>query len=80
MMLKPEMFLPTLSWVWPFFGINQAYNCFFELYLVKGISSQDSFRGIAEFSMFSLQAFPSYRPLTKVWGDEPNAARDRVKE
>ncbi len=31
------------------------------------------------FKFFSLQAFPSYRPLKKVWVDLPTVVRDRVK-
>ncbi len=55
-----------------FWGLNQAYNCIFGGYVIKGICSQDIFRGIEKLSFFSLQAFPSYRPLKKVWVDWPN--------
>jgi hypothetical protein len=53
---------------------------------VKGICSHEIFRGIAKFSNFSLQAFPSYRPLSQLQAFEESAGifatavNDRVKK
>ncbi len=43
-----------------FLCLNQAHNCFFSGYMVKGICSQDTFRGILEyFNFFHFRPFPA---------------------
>jgi hypothetical protein len=52
---------------------------FFEGYLTLDLDSADVFRGIHIFSgFFALKDFLSYRPLKKVWADQPTAVRFRV--
>jgi hypothetical protein len=52
--------LPThFSVLGLFPGLNQSYSCIFEGYEVKGICSQDIFRGIAEFSVFYFRTLPA---------------------
>jgi hypothetical protein len=49
-----------------FGGLNQANNCFFEGYMVKGIFLQDTFRGTDECSGFFTSSLSQLQPLKKL--------------
>jgi hypothetical protein len=70
------MISPTLFSAGPVPRPKSGIQLHFWGYMVKGICSQDKdiFRGIAEFSVFLLLAFSSFRPLKKVWVHSPTPA------